>query len=385
MFCPQCGNEAGSQPFCGLCGTKLASNTALSQPKHKQSRFARNVLLVLGIVLALFVLEHLNTGNDTPQDTARPPIASSQPQPSDNRPPTYEVGQQFSVGYWSYRCNNAYRTPFLGVGSYSMEHANAEFVVVDITAQNNDTSSSTLPPFQLMDEEGRTYDSSSAGMLSQGFFSVLESLNPGVSKRGNIAFDVPPNRQYVMVVSGGIESGGKRAIVVLPTSEPRGYQQSPPVTPYAPPPSIPASIPAAPLPVHDEKPLPTPAPASDVVKGSVLVSVSPYPSIRIPPELKGQVSRAGAKVALGQLVSRVEPVYPQNALQQQIEGTVKLHVIVGRDGTIHAIEAVSGPPLLVPAATAAVRQWHYKPTSLNGWPVEAGEEITMVFRLKHPN
>lgn len=108
MFCPQCGNEAGSQPFCGLCGTKLALNTALSQPKHKQSRFARNVLLVFGIVLAFFVLEHLNTGNDTPQNTATPPIASSQPQPSDNRPPTYELGQQFSVGYWSYRCNNAY-------------------------------------------------------------------------------------------------------------------------------------------------------------------------------------------------------------------------------------------------------------------------------------
>jgi protein TonB len=150
---------------------------------------------------------------------------------------------------------------------------------------------------------------------------------------------------------------------------------------------IAASIPHASLRAHDEKPLSAPAPAPDIVKGSVSVGVSAYPSIQIPPELKGQISRGGAKLQVAQLVSRVEPVYPQEAQQQRIEGTVKLHAIIGRDGSIHAIENVSGPPLLVPAATTAVRQWRYRPTSLNGRPVEAGEDITMVFRLKvvHPN
>ncbi len=104
-----------------------------------------------------------------------------------------------------------------------MERANAEFVVIDVTARNDDTSSSTLPPFHLMDKDGRTYDQSSAGTFSAGFFSVLEGLNPGVSKRGNVAFDVPPDRQYFLVVSGGIESD-KRALVPLPappSSEPQ--------------------------------------------------------------------------------------------------------------------------------------------------------------------
>jgi hypothetical protein len=108
-----------------------------------------------------------------------------------------------------------------------MEHANADFVVVNVTARNDDTSSSVIPTFKLSDTEGRTYDESSAGMLNQGFFSSLDSLNPGVSKRGNIAFDVPTGRKYSLIVSGGIESG-KRAIVVLPTSEPRGGEALPP-------------------------------------------------------------------------------------------------------------------------------------------------------------
>lgn len=159
---------------------------------------------------------------ETPAQTT-PADSSPGDQAAKNTPPTYNIGQPFSVGYWSYVCNRAFWTPWLGSDPYAMERANAEFVVIDMTARNDDTSSSTLPLFHLMDKDGRTYDESSAGALSAGFFSVLEGLNPGVSKRGNVAFDVPPDRQYILVVSGGIESD-KRALVPLPVpppSEPR--------------------------------------------------------------------------------------------------------------------------------------------------------------------
>jgi hypothetical protein len=127
---------------------------------------------------------------------------------------TYELGQQFSVGYWTYLCQRAFRTPFIGSDAFTFERANAQFVVIQITARNDDTSASTIPPFKLMDAEGRTYDESSAGMLNGGFFSVLEELNPGVSKTAFVAFDVPMNRTYELAVSGGIVSGTK-AIVAL--------------------------------------------------------------------------------------------------------------------------------------------------------------------------
>jgi periplasmic protein TonB len=124
-----------------------------------------------------------------------------------------------------------------------------------------------------------------------------------------------------------------------------------------------------------------PEPA-EVVKGTVSVSASPFPSIRVPPEMKSQISKQGASLQLGQLISRVEPVYPEDAERQRIEGVVKLHVIIDRNGNIQNVDQMTGPPLLVAAAANAVRQWRYKPTSLGGQPVEAGVDVTVVFRLQ---
>ncbi|MGB6875967.1 MAG: DUF4352 domain-containing protein [Candidatus Acidiferrales bacterium] len=242
-FCQHCGTEVSeSQRFCVSCGGALAS-APLTPVKQKGSRAVRVVVCVIAIFFAVIILRgifYVDQSSDrssvsvtgegdaqaasvmaeTPAQTA-PADSSAGDQAAKSTPPTYNIGQPFSVGYWSYVCNRAFWTPWLGSDPYAMERANAEFIVIDITARNDDTSSSTLPPFQLMDKDGRTYDQSSAGTLSAGFFSVLEGLNPGVSKRGNVAFDVPPDRQYFLVVSGGIESD-KRALVPLsapPSSE----------------------------------------------------------------------------------------------------------------------------------------------------------------------
>jgi TonB family protein len=134
---------------------------------------------------------------------------------------------------------------------------------------------------------------------------------------------------------------------------------------------------------------PKPAENPEVVKASVSVSFSLYPSIRVPAELKSQMSRQGATLQIGQLLSRVDPVYPEDAETQRMEGTVKLHAIIVRDGTIQSVEQRSGPALLVPAAADAIRQWRYTPSSVGGQPVEAEEDITITFQLlkqaAHPN
>jgi len=226
-FCTKCGASVSeSQSFCGSCGASLIAVEA--HPGRKRPRVARVMLWSLGIMFGLLalhaVLSEQNTQqptSDTPHKTvssaAEAPPPPSPPQVQDNPTQAYKIGQQFSVGYWSYLIHRAYWTPALGADLYSMERANAEFVVIDMTVRNDDTSASTLPQFQLKDAEGRTYSESSAGMASQGFFSVLEQLNPGVSKRGNIAFDVPPGRQYSLIASGGIESG-EQVSVTLPKS-----------------------------------------------------------------------------------------------------------------------------------------------------------------------
>jgi protein TonB len=88
-------------------------------------------------------------------------------------------------------------------------------------------------------------------------------------------------------------------------------------------------------------------------------------------------------VLQAQLISRIEPRYPPLGVQLKMEGTVVLHAIIGRDGRISALEVVSGSPFFVQAALDAVRQWRYRPTMLNGEPVEVDTTITVMFRLHH--
>jgi protein TonB len=82
----------------------------------------------------------------------------------------------------------------------------------------------------------------------------------------------------------------------------------------------------------------------------------------------------------GQLVNRVEPVYPHIAAVSNIQGQVKLHAIIARDGSIQSLNAISGHPLLVRAAVEAVEQWRYRPYVLNGEAVEVETFITVNFR-----
>jgi TonB family protein len=129
-------------------------------------------------------------------------------------------------------------------------------------------------------------------------------------------------------------------------------------------------------------PAPKPAENPEVVKPSVSVSFGLYPSIRIPAGLKTQMPKQGASLKIGQLLSRVDPVYPGDAETQQIEGTVKLHALIGPDGAIESVEPRGGPALLTSAASDAVRQWRFTPSSIGGQPVEAEEDITIIFRLR---
>ncbi len=92
-------------------------------------------------------------------------------------------------------------------------------------------------------------------------------------------------------------------------------------------------------------------------------------------------AQEGRNLQIGQLTNLVEPVYPPDALQHRVEGTVKLHAVIGVNGAIKSLEPRSGPELLIQAAMTAVRDWKYNPTTLNGKPIETQEDVTFVFRL----
>ena len=79
------------------------------------------------------------------------------------------------------------------------------------------------------------------------------------------------------------------------------------------------------------------------------------------------------------LTRRIEPLYPNLAKQTHREGRVELHAIIGTDGTIQALEVVSGDVLFYSSAKDAVSQWRYKPTYLNGQAVEVDTTITVIY------
>jgi len=103
-------------------------------------------------------------------------------------------------------------------------------------------------------------------------------------------------------------------------------------------------------------------------------------SPQTPPQKPVRI-RIGGNVQAAKMTHQVMPVYPPIAKQAHISGTVVLHCIIGKDGSVEQLEFVSGPPLLMKSAMDAVRQWTYQPTSLNGKPVEVDTTVSVVFTL----
>lgn len=91
--------------------------------------------------------------------------------------------------------------------------------------------------------------------------------------------------------------------------------------------------------------------------------------------------RISQGVTKGLLIHRVEPTYPPLARAARVQGEVILSAVIDTNGQITNLQLVSGHPMLVPAALAAVKEWRYKPYLLNGTPVEVETTITVIFSL----
>jgi periplasmic protein TonB len=82
------------------------------------------------------------------------------------------------------------------------------------------------------------------------------------------------------------------------------------------------------------------------------------------------------------LIHKVIPTYPELAIRARVQGTVILMATVDEDGNVADLKVLTGHILLKDAAVAAVMQWKYSPTILNGEPVPVQAAVNVIFTLK---
>ncbi|HCE03424.1 MAG TPA: energy transducer TonB, partial [Acidobacteria bacterium] len=172
-----------------------------------------------------------------------------------------------------------------------------------------------------------------------------------------------------------------------------------------PPPPPPAAATAAPAPVLDVNPnaAPIEAPAeiapetgfdlSNVqgveggivggvvggVVGGLLAAPPPPPP---PPPPPTEPVRVGGNVSPPTKTKDVAPIYPAVAQSARVSGVVILEAVIGVDGRVTDVKVLREVALLSDAAIAAVRQWEYTPTMLNGSPVPVIMTVTVNFTLR---
>jgi protein TonB len=116
--------------------------------------------------------------------------------------------------------------------------------------------------------------------------------------------------------------------------------------------------------------------------GAVPTAAPPPPPPPAPKkEAAPQRIKVGGNVQAAMVLKRVQPIYPQLAKSARVSGVVHLAAIIAKDGTIQELHSLGGPALLITAAMDAVKQWVYRPTLLNGEPVQVETTIDVNFTL----
>jgi TonB family protein len=103
-------------------------------------------------------------------------------------------------------------------------------------------------------------------------------------------------------------------------------------------------------------------------------STTPSPATDAP-------TRVPSGALAGNLISKVDPVYPPEAKAAHVQGAVLLSAIISKTGTVESLRVISGVPMLNSSAVEAVQQWRYKPYIVDGQPVEVRSTVTVNFAL----
>jgi TonB family protein len=408
------------------------------QQPSKQPRWLNKFLLVIGIVLAVGALNLVFRKSSTSESSSaseRPSTATPRASANPSARPKaetarYAVGQEFGIGQWTIAvdgfiwADHVNRPANPGV---SIEYPNGSFVFVSVVVRNDGSSASALQPFYLMDNAGRKYNEVPPErfkpiVLRPGVLAfVFAPMHPRSSQYGYVVFDVPCDKQYVLVVP----AAGQAASVRLYSSEtkeewasklqprntliPNRYEPYEPDERYrqttvckkepgvvssaspaedatnvrVPPKGNPTNQSSPPFTGGeirngggDSRPLlPTPPPLLGSSNGPTLVPGSGGGA-------DGRVYSVGDGVTPPSIISKVEPEYSEAGRAAKLNGSVTLSLVVNTDGTAEDIRIVKSLGMgLDEKAIEALQRWRFKPGMNNGVPVKVRMQVDFSFRM----
>lgn len=205
-LCVECekpvSTEAAACPHCGHPISRRAR-------KGKSAGAGKLIAYGCAIVLLLFIglgvlgtcIESVKRGSQIA--TKQTPVNRS-----------FAMGQTVTLGYTSY-CLWSARWAKQLPGDVFDRRPNASFLILDVSVRNDDKKARTIPPFHLLDDQGREHQEDSAGAFLDNSLGLIESLNPGVTKQGLILFDVLASDTYKLKVSGGYWSSDEALIDIV--------------------------------------------------------------------------------------------------------------------------------------------------------------------------
>jgi protein TonB len=183
----------------------------------------------------------------------------------------------------------------------------------------------------------------------------------------------------------------ERSVIVVPYRE---LSAPPPLTQTEAPPQVAVAVAAAapsvgiPVPVPDAEAPPEQTIASQekiaAITPSVPLPAEGDPIVVVPPR-EEELPKFGDYVYIEELpeaVTRVAPEYPDLARDANVDGTVLVQALVGRDGRVRDVRVVQSIPMLDEAAVAAVRKWVFKPALANNKPVAVWVAVPVRFTLQ---
>jgi TonB family protein len=130
--------------------------------------------------------------------------------------------------------------------------------------------------------------------------------------------------------------------------------------------------------VDEEADLPN---ATNAAKATASASGTTFPPEAASAPIVGVRVQMAPKDVAKLLVRQVAPHYPDSAKRNHVQGSVKMHAIIGIDGVVKELTVISGPAELRDSAKDAVQQWRYKQVMIKGTPTEVDTTITVIFTM----